>query len=58
MVASTVKVPHGLLNRAFTTPMESPARVRMRMNRMANDATIPARRPISFSAMMDRLLPL
>ena len=57
-VANTVNVPHGLLNMALTTAIESPASVRIRMNKMATDATLPAALPISLSAITDRLRPL
>ena len=58
IVEKTVKVPHGLSNMAFTTAIDKPARVRIRMNRMATEATLPATLPISVSAITERLLPL
>ncbi len=58
MVAKTVKVPQVLSAMALTTAMDRPARVRIRMNSTATEATWPTTLPISDSAMRPRLRPL
>ena len=40
IVENTVKVPQGLLNMPLTTAMERPAKVRIRMKRIATEATV------------------
>ena len=58
MVIKTVNRPHGLSNMAFTTAIDRPASVRIKMKRKAKDATDPATLPTSLSAIEDKLFPL
>ena len=57
MVQKTVNIPHGLLNNALTTDIDNPARVNIKMNNTAKEATLPALLPISFLAIKGKLRP-